>query len=143
MTDHPITFPLPEYLYDRARQIAEATAQPIESVLVRQLEEAFAEPLPTLLPGEQAELDALTNLSDDALWTFAQEQMPSVKQERMQILMRGNTKGTLTISERAELDLLVEQGQRLMLRKAQAAALLTERGYKVTPKDMAKVMSEI
>ncbi len=137
MTDHPVTLPLPDYVYDRARQIAEATAQPIESVLVRQLETAFAEPLPTLPPDEQAELDALAHLSDDALWTIAREQMSSAKQERMQTLMDGNNKGTLTEAEVAELDTLVEQGQRLMLRKAQAAALLTERGYTVRPKDLA------
>ena len=55
----------------------------------------------------------------------------------MQVLMDGNTMGTLSTSEHKELEQLVEQGQRLMLRKAQAAALLTEKGYKVTPKDMA------
>jgi hypothetical protein len=50
--------------------------------------------------------------------------------------MDGNTMGMLSTSEHKKLEQLVEQGQRLMLSKAQAAALLTERGYKVTPKDM-------
>jgi len=31
----------------------------------------------------------------------------------------------------------VERGQQLMLRKAEASAILTRRGYRVTPKDLA------
>ena len=53
MSHHAITLPVPDYIYDRARRIAEGTSQPIEAVLVRQLENAFAEPLPALEPGEQ------------------------------------------------------------------------------------------
>lgn len=132
MNNYPVTLPVPNYIYDRARQIAEATAQPLETVLVKQLEEAFAAPLPALLPDEQRELDALANLSDDALWTIAREQMPQDKQARMQVLMDGNKFGMLNEAEYAESEKLVDQGQRLMLRKAQAAALLTDQGYKVT-----------
>lgn len=136
MSDYPITLPVPDYVYDRARQIAEVTDQPIEDVLVQQLEAAFSTPLPTLPPDEQEELNALARFSDEALWTIAREQMPSSKQARLQILMDSNNMGTLSDSEQDEFDHLIEQGQRLMLRKAQAAALLTERGYTVTPKDM-------
>lgn len=136
MSDYPVTLPVPDYVYDRARKIAEATEQPIEAVLVQQLEAAFSAPLPTLPPDEQAELDALTQFSDEALWTIAREQMPASKQMRLQILMDANNKGTLLETEQDEFDHLIEQGQRLMLRKAQAAALLTERGYTVKPQDM-------
>ena len=76
-------------------------------------------------------IDALKYLSDDALWTVAREQMPSACQERMQKLMDGNTQGKLSDEEHGELAQLVEQGQRLTLRKGKAAALLTERGHKV------------
>lgn len=137
MTDHPITLNVPEHVYDRARQLAETTSESIEHVLVRQLEVALSEPLPALPPVEQEELDALQRFSDEALWTIAREQMPSDKQARLQVLMDANSTGTLTESENQELSQLVESGQRLMLRKAQAAALLTKRGHKVTPKDMA------
>ena len=136
MSDYPITLSVPDHIYKRARQIADATAQPVESVLLEQLETALATPLPTLPPDEQAELDALTYLSDDALWTIAREQMPAPKQARMQTLMDANTQGTITSDEHAELTRLVDQGQRLMLRKAQAAALLTERGHRVVPENM-------
>ena len=75
MGDYSVTLPVPDYIYDRARQIAKGTAQSIEAVLVQQLKDAFAEPLPVLPPDEQSELEALAHLSDEALWTIAREQM--------------------------------------------------------------------
>jgi hypothetical protein len=53
-------------------------------------------------------------------------------QLRMQILMDANSQGSLEDANRSELEALVVQGQRLSVRKARAAALLTERGYPVT-----------
>ena len=132
MSHYTVTLPVPDYIYDRARQIAEGTSQSIEAVLLQQLQDAFAEPLPALPPEEQRELEALVSLSDDALWTIAREQTPEDRQARLRALMDANSHGALDDVERRELETLVAQGQRLSLRKAQAAALLTERGYQVT-----------
>ena len=137
MSDYPITLTIPSHIYDRARQAAEATDQPIERVLLQQLEDALSPPLPELAPDEQAELDALVHLSDDALWTIAREQMPEDRQIRLQSLMDRNSIGALTESEQEELNQLVEQSQRLMVRKAGAAALLTRRGHPVTPQTLS------
>jgi hypothetical protein len=132
MSDHSITLPVPDYIYDHARRIAEGTSQSIEAVLLQQLKDAFAEPLPDLAPEEQRELEALAFLSDDALWTIARERMPEERQAHLQALMAANSQRTLDEVQRAELEALVAQGQRLSIRKAQAATLLTERGYRVT-----------
>jgi len=132
MSHYTVTLPVPDYIYDRARQIAEGTSQSIEAVLLQQLQDAFAEPLPDLSPEERHELEALVSLSDDALWTIAREQMPEDRQVRLRALMYANSQGALDDVQRIELEALVAQGQRLSLRKAQAAALLTERGYQVT-----------
>ncbi len=132
MSHYTVTLPVPNYIYDRARQIAEDTSQSIEAVLLQQLQDAFAEPLPDLPPEERHELEALVSLSDDALWTIAREQMPEDRQVRLRALMYANSQGALDDVQRIELEALVAQGQRLSLRKAQAAALLTERGYQVT-----------
>jgi hypothetical protein len=137
MTDYSVTLTVPDYIYDRARKIAEATAQPIEQVLRKQIVEALSEPLPRLPEDEVAELTALNQLSDDALWTIAREQMPVEVQARMQELMDRNSLGAIADDERQELETLVERGQRLMLRKAEASAILKLRGNRVTPKDLA------
>lgn len=136
------TLNIPEALYQRARQIAEETAQTIDRVLLERLQtgfmtEADTEPVPALPPDEESELAALHNLSDDALWTIARERLPEDVQARMQTLMEKNSSGTLTRKEHHELEMLVERGQRLMVRKSEAAALLKSRGHKVTPQNLA------
>ena len=87
-------------------------------------------------PDEEAELAALKNLSDDALWTIAREQMPADLANRMQILMDRNLRGSIMPDEYAELEQLVERGQHLTVRKSEAMALLTGRGFQVTPEDL-------
>ncbi|MFN8372442.1 MAG: hypothetical protein U0694_06150 [Anaerolineae bacterium] len=130
-----VTLDVPDDVLTAARQIAQATAQPVEQVLLSRLKTAL--PLPVLPPDEEAELDALKHLSDDALWTIAREQMPDDAQQQMSALMDNNSLGTISPEEYQALELLVDRGQRLMLRKSEAAALLTRRGYAVTPKDLA------
>ena len=132
MGHYSITLPVPDDIYDCARRIAEGTSQSIEAVLLQQLKDAFAAPLPDLAPEEQREQEALRLLSDDALWTIARDQMSEDRQARIQTLMDANSQGTLDDAQRSELEALVVQGQRLSVRKARAAALLTERGYSVT-----------
>ena len=121
---------VPEDVYLRVQQVADETAQPVERVIGDYLR-ALAAPVPALAPDEEAELDALRHLSDDALWTIVREKMPEPLAARMKILMNGNSGGTLTSDERAELEALVDRGQRLMVRKSEAGALLTQWGYRV------------
>ncbi len=93
--------------------------------------------MPLLPEDEEAELAALGHLSDDALWTIARERMGVEQEERLQLLMDGNSLGTLSDGEFRELGQLVDRGQKLMLRKAAAAALLTQRGFSVNQQSLA------
>ena len=61
MSDYAVALPVPEEIYDRARQVAAGTAQSVEAVLLQQLQAAFMAPLPPLPPDEQRELEALTS----------------------------------------------------------------------------------
>ncbi len=131
MSDYTLT--VPEEIYVRAQQIAKETSQPVDQVMIEYLRTLFV-PLPVLSSEEEAELDALKNLTADTLWTIAHEQMPEELQVLMQALMDKNSSGTLTSEEHRELEILVERGQRLILRKSEAATLLTHRDYNVTPK---------
>ena len=130
MSDY--TLNIPDDVYEQVRQIAEAQSQSVEQVMLEQLKAL----LPALPPDEEAELAALQQLSDDALWTIAREQLPLAVQAQMQTLMDKNSRGTISAAERAELAMLVERGQRLTLRKSEASALLTRRGYRVTPDNL-------
>jgi len=135
MTDHLVTLSVSEQVYEYARRIAETTSQPIEQILRQRLEDTL--PLPRLPADEEAELAALRLLSDDALWTIASEQMPRVQQERRSTLLRLNERHAMTDAEQDELDDLLQRGDRLMVRKAEAAAILKQRGYTITSQDLA------
>ena len=134
MSDYVIT--ISEELYDKARRLAESQSENIDDLIRIHLENALDDSRMALPHGERAELEALRFLSDDALWTIAREQMPETKQVIMQSLMDKNTAGTLTDEEQVQLNDLVEQGQRLTLRKAEAMKLLLGRGYIITMDDL-------
>lgn len=122
------TLEVPEEIFLLARQIAEDASVSAEQVLLEHLKTLTA-PLSGLPPDEQAELSALQHLSNDALRTIAREQMPQDVQDRMQILMDKNSLGTISSEEYQELADYVERGNRLMVRKAEAAGILLDRGY--------------
>ena len=129
-----IILEVPEDISVRAREIAETVAQPVEQLLLDHLK-TLVPPLPVLPPDTQVELAALHHLSYDALWTIAREQMLEDVQARAHALMDTNSRDVMTDEEHAELEKLVERGDRLILRKAEAAALLRKRGYTFTQKD--------
>ncbi len=129
-----ITLTLPEDISARVRQIAETTSQPVEQIVLDHLKSLSIQ-LPPLPPDDQAELDALHHLSDDALWTIAREQAPEDAQARAHTLMDRNSRGIITDAEADELEKLVQRADRVMLRKAEAAAILKERGFAFSQND--------
>ena len=122
-----------ENLSTRLRQLAARRRQPVESIVADRLFTALDDELDNLPTGEQAELRALHHLSGDALRAIAAEQMTSVNQALMGQLMERNSKGELSQEEQETLAALVERGDQLMLRKAEAAAILVHRGYAESP----------
>ena len=129
MSDYIVS--IPDSLYDKAQRLAEQTSQPVDDLIRTRLARALDQPVLDLPADEQAELRALSYLSDDTLWTIAREQMQATLQARMSLLMDKNSQGTILPDEQDELTTLVERGDRLMLRKAQAMKLLIGRGYSV------------
>jgi len=120
-----IILSLPDDIAESVRDIASRTNQSIEQVVLSYLQQ-LKTPAPPLEPDVQQELSALQNLSDDTLWTIARDQLPDNVQLRATDLMK---KQTLSKTEQAELDALVERADRLMLRKAEASHILRQRGH--------------
>ena len=137
MSDYTVTLTISEAVYKRARHLSEASARPVEQILSSQLAEVYDD-LTSMPQDAQTELAAFRQLSNEALWTIAREQTPSDLRERVTLLLALNKRLALTPAEEAELDQMLQSADRVMLRKAEAAALLTQRGYKVTPDDMVR-----
>ena len=126
------TIAIPHALYEKAQRLAQQTSQSVDEVICTRLEGALNQPMLDLPSDERAELQAMLYLSTDALWTIAREQMLPDLQHAMSQLMEKNSQGTITEDEFRDLSALVERGQRLTLRKAQAMKLLVDRGYAVS-----------
>lgn len=121
---------IPENLSTRLRKLAARRQRPVEEIVSDRLFTALDEELDNLPSAEQAELRALHHLSEDALKAIAAEQMSAENQALMAELLEQNNQGTITDENKKILEALVERGDRLMLRKAEAAAILVNRGYK-------------
>ena len=126
------TIAIPNALYEKAQRLAQYTSQSVDEFICTRLAGALDQPVLDLPSDERAELHAMSYLSTDALWTMAREQMQPDVQQAMSQLMEKNSQGTITEEEFRDLSALVERGQRLTLRKAQAMKLLLDRGYAVS-----------
>jgi hypothetical protein len=130
MSEHMIS--IPNTLYEKAQHLAQQTSQSVDDVICTRLEGALDQPMLDLPSDERAELQAMSYLSDDTLWTIAREQMQPELQNLLSQLMDKNSTGAISEEEFRDLSELVERGQRLTLRKAQAMKLLLDRGYSVS-----------
>lgn len=133
MTVQEVVLPLPEKLYLRLQQVAQATHQPLTDIIVRAVEMGSPPSWEEAPAQYQVDLAALNRLNDEALWQVARSQHSEANLDRHQLLLAKNANESLTDSERQELSQLRQEADRLMLRKAHAAALLRWRGHTIPP----------
>jgi hypothetical protein len=127
----PITLQIPDPLYQRLVNTAQATHRPIEEVVFHSLK-VGSPPIWDGVPEEfQTDLAVLDRLEDEALWKIAQARKTTSDMTRYEALLQQNQEHTLSATDRAELTDLRIEGDRLMLCKAQAAAILRWRGHSV------------
>jgi len=98
-----VTIHLPEPLYLRLQQVARATQQSLNDVILHAVQ-VGSPPSWEEAPAEfQADLAALDRLDDSALWRMARSSQLTDDMTRYQELLDKNANGTLTPSERVEL----------------------------------------
>jgi hypothetical protein len=131
MSMHPVLVKLPKQLYRRVEKRAKQTRRSVESELLAVVAQAMAteDELPEEL---STSLEELSLLDDKALWRVARKGMKASETTQMEKLhFRRRQKG-LSESESQALARLVGQYEKHMLLRAQAIALLKQRGYDVT-----------
>ena len=131
MTLQTVTVRLPDLLYRQIERQAQQMRRSIEDELVVVVSSA----LPDLdaLPNDIADdLAQLVFLNDAELWQAARTTLPIKDSERMQALVIKRQNDGLTDAEEREAQRLVHRADRAMLVRAQAAALLKERGHDVS-----------
>ena len=133
MTTQAVTLQLPESLYVRLQQIAQATHRPFDEVVLRAIQVGTPPSWEDTPAAFQLDLAALERLDDDALWPIARSRQTEADMVRYQELLEKNANDTISDAERAELTRLRTEADRFMLRKAHAAALLRWRGHHIPP----------
>jgi hypothetical protein len=135
MAVRTITMQLPENLYLRLQQTAQATKQSFDTVLLHALQ-VGSPPAWESAPAEfQVDLAALDRLDDAALWRIVRLRATLDQTDRYQTLLDKNANETLSIEEQVELTQLRTEFDRQMLQKVHAAALLQWRGHQIPPAD--------
>jgi len=133
MNFQTVTLNMPAPVYQRAQRAAEALRRPMEEIIVETLGVALP-PLDDVPPEMVSELATMSALPDDALWKAARGVMPTKQQTRFRTLSAAQQKRSLNRNEKQELNELRQEYGRVMLRKAQAYALLRQRGlYSFAP----------
>ncbi|MBX7234207.1 MAG: hypothetical protein K1X65_07475 [Caldilineales bacterium] len=133
MTVKDIVLPLPEDLYIRLEQTARATKQSFTDMLVRAVRTGSPPDWSQAPAAFQTDLAALDRLDDDSLWRIARTRRSQADAARLESLLEKNADGTISAAERLEMEGQIAEADRLMLRKAHAAALLQWRGHAVPP----------
>jgi hypothetical protein len=131
MTAHAITLHLPETLYKRFRQRAEWSHRSLETELLDAV--AAAAPVGDELSPELIEaVEALEDLKDEELWRLARQVMSREASQELEALHFKQRDKELSPPEDARRAKLIQEYERSMLIRAQAAKLLKDRGHAVS-----------
>jgi hypothetical protein len=129
MNEQTIAVTLPNSIYDRMKATAQATALTSEEVI----KQSVALLLPAFESNIQTDfrlkLTELPLLNDIQLWKTANSVMNSSKQIRLEELAELQKIQSLTEYEQSELENLMNEAQQVMLCKAEARRILTQRGH--------------
>ena len=130
MAVQAVTLHLPSPLYEQLKRRAEQTQRSVEAELLEVV--AAAVPVADDLPADLAQvISPLALLDDEALWRAARSHLPAEAVAQMEQMHLKRQREGLTGSEAETLAGLLRHYERAMLVRAQAAALLKERGYDV------------
>jgi hypothetical protein len=131
MTAHAITLHLPETLYQRFRQRAKWSHRSLETELL----DAVASAVPAeseLSPELIKAIKVLEGLADDDLCHLAKKAMSREASQELEALHFKQRNEGLSQDEDAARVKLIQEYERTMLIRAQAARLLKDRGHDVS-----------
>ena len=129
MIAEQIKVSLPSPLIRKIQKVAELTYRSFDEVVASTLDAALIAP-PGLPQDLASELAAMHLLSDEAL-RIALQPLPITTQQRLQQLNNVGGERALTASGSSEQATLIELYQRSILCRAQAIAILKQRGHPI------------
>ena len=126
-----ITVDFPKPVYRRLQRQSRIMQAPIAEIIVQTVKYSLPAWLDVIPPEHEKALAKLYDLSNAQLEKIAKSKLAITKQRKLDKLLKKNSEEVLTPKELAELDALHLEANFLTLKKAQALALLYERGCKL------------
>jgi hypothetical protein len=126
---HQITLTLPDSVYETLCDWAQTQKKSVRQVAAETLQAATQSDKVGALSID-TEWHTLAGKSDEELWHIAESQLPPGPMRRWRRLIAKHEAGDiLSPDEEHALEMLVEEGERLTALKAEAYALLQQRGH--------------
>ena len=126
-----VTIDLPDMIFRQLMRVAEATHQPVETLVAQSVISNLPPSVDNAAPELQPELLNLQTLSTEELRVIAQAQVEPAQHQRHTELLARHEAQSLTAAEQQELSSLRQAADYLMLRKAYAWSLLRWRGQRL------------
>ena len=123
-----ITLELPPAAYEQLRRTASRQNRPVAEV-VREIVLREIPDLPPLPADVEAELATFSHLSNDVLWLIARSNLTRQQQEALATLNDQAQRRPLIANEQSQQTELITAYDRTLIRRAQAALVLKQRGY--------------
>jgi hypothetical protein len=131
MATQQVTINLPEAIFHQLIRLAEATRQPLETLVTQSVVSNLPPMVEQVSPEMQVELLKMQVLSVEELLAIANRQIdPETHRHHVKLLDK-NQQGDLSIDEQDRLMALQAICDRLMLQKAYAWSMLRWRGYPI------------
>jgi hypothetical protein len=139
--EQTLTVRLPPPILDKLRRAAELTYRSVDEVLASAINATLIAPvgLPDDLAGELA---AMRLLSDQALRAAVHPSLSPAEQHRLHQLNHTAGERSLTPAEAAEQTALLTAYHRSVLRRAQALAILAERGHPIRAEELWRTSAD-
>lgn len=131
MIAQPVTIQLPLSIYDRLKQRAEQAHTSVEDELLQVVVSAVPEN-EILSPDLEETLTQMAAMDTDALLRAARSHFPKESAAHLEELHVQKQRGGLSLIQEQQAEAYVKQYERAMLIRAQAAFLLSQRGYDVS-----------
>ncbi|MBE2235194.1 MAG: hypothetical protein IAE85_16985 [Anaerolinea sp.] len=131
MAVHPVTINLSESVYRQIKRAADVVRRPVDEVVAEAV--VAAAPIMDISTSSlRMELAQMAYLNDAALWKAARATLSKEQRQQLETLHDKQQRVGLTPGEQAQEEALRKLYRETLLVRAQAVALLQQRGYDVS-----------
>lgn len=123
-----VTIHLPDHVYQRLATAAHSTQKPLDTLVLQSIQAGLPPDLSHVPARFQTDLRQTDQMSNELLRQLITTDLNPDQAARYKTLLEKNQTDTLTTTEQEALDMLREEADLLMFRRAYAAALLKWRG---------------